>query len=58
MIVEEVPKRRMATIDYKKSIIHITLQIALIGSILHMTIATKYEFNTTLISAVMKFVSL
>ena len=45
----------MAIIDYKKSIIHITLLIALIDSVLHTAIPTKYEFNTTLFSAVMKF---
>ena len=44
----------MSIIDYKKSIIHITLQIALIDSVWHTTIPTKYEFNTALFSAVMK----
>ena len=38
----------MAIIDYKKSIIHITLQIALIDSVVHTTILTKYEFRNTL----------
>ena len=55
IVVEEVLKCRMAIIDYKKSIIHITLQIGLIDSVLHMTYPTKYKFNTTLFSAVMKF---
>ena len=55
MVVEEVLKCRMAIIDYKKSIIHITLQIAFINSVLHTTNPTKYEFNTTMFSAVMKF---
>ena len=45
----------MVIIDYKKSIIHITLWIALIDCVLYTTILTKYEFNTTLFSAVMKF---
>ena len=45
----------MAIIDYKKSIIHITLLIAEIDSVSHTTISTKYEFDATLFSAVMKF---
>ena len=55
IVAEEVPKCRMAIIDYKKSIIHITLLISLIDSVSHKTIPTKYEFDTTLLSAVMKF---
>ena len=38
----------MAIIDYKKSIIHITL-IPLIDSVSHTTISTKYEFDTSLL---------
>ena len=53
IVVEEVLKCRMAIIDYKKSIIHITLLIALIDSVLLTTIPTKYEFNTTLSSEIM-----
>ena len=45
----------MAIIDYKKSIIYVSLYIALIDCVLHTTIPTEYEFNTTLFSAVMKF---
>ena len=44
----------MAIIDYKKSIIHKT-QTTLIDCVFHTTIPTKYEFNSTLFSAVMKF---
>ena len=55
IVVEEVLKCRMGIIDYKKSIIHVTLQIALVDSVLHTTNPTKYEFNTTLFSAVMNF---
>ena len=45
----------MAIIGYMKSIIHKTLQITLIDTVLPMTIPTKYEFYTALFSAVMKF---
>ena len=55
IVVEKVLKCRMAIIDYNKSIIHITLQIVLIDSVEHTTIPTKCEFNTTLLSEVMKF---
>ena len=55
IVVEEVLKWKMEIIDYKKSIIHISLLFALIDSDLHKTIPIKYEFGTTLFSAVMKF---
>ena len=46
---------RIPIIDYKKSIIHINLQIVLNDSIPDTTISTKYEFNIISFSAVMKF---
>ena len=55
IVVEELLKGRMAIIDYKNSIIHKILQIALIDSVSHTAIPTDYEFNTTLFSAVMEF---
>ena len=45
----------MAIIDYKKSIIHKTVQIALIDSVTQTTIPTKFELDTTVFSAVMEF---
>ena len=55
IVEEEVLTCRIAIIDYKISILYITLKIAYIISAWHTTILTKYKFNTTLFSAVMKF---
>ena len=56
IVAEEELKCRMAILLLitKKNQSTQICKIALIGSVLHTTIPTKYQFNTTLFSAIIK----